>query len=299
MMFVVPPWDYHLGLKTFDHWTFQFEELDVVIYSIEKAFRLLLKCNPNIVGMLWLRDEEYVHVHPAFQTVLASRSIFSSRKAAQSFIGYAEGQFKKMEAFDIERMREYEDLTAQITCWKLDLQAVLNKHPDKMEELVKQFDRWPRKDRAFNFGWLYDDHYTSKEAADLLRKFRKLHTQYFSGYMGEKRKKMVREFGYDVKNASHLIRLLRMGKEFLETGVLRVHRTEDAEELIGIKQGRWTLEEVKREANRLFAEVRTQEDLCTLPEEPDFESANWLLERVQQAMLSPSSPYGTIDLSVF
>ena len=50
MGFVVPPIDYHFGLPRWQHWTFQFEELDVVLYSLEKAFRLLLKSNPNIVG---------------------------------------------------------------------------------------------------------------------------------------------------------------------------------------------------------------------------------------------------------
>lgn len=33
--------------------------------------------------------------------------------------------------------------------------------------------------------------------------------------MGEKRKQLVAKHGYDTKNASHLIRLLRMGMEFL------------------------------------------------------------------------------------
>ena len=49
--------------------------------------------------------------------------------------------------------------------------------------------------------------------------------------MGEKRKAIVRKYQYDVKNAAHLIRLLRMGIEFLETGELRVFRAMDAEEL--------------------------------------------------------------------
>jgi hypothetical protein len=48
--------------------------------------------------------------------------------------------------------------------------------------------------------------------------------------MGEKRKAMVRKYQYDVKNAAHLIRLLRMGAEFIESGNLQVYRTTDAEE---------------------------------------------------------------------
>lgn len=38
------------------------------------------------------------------------------------------------------------------------------------------------------------------------------------GYMGEKRKALVNKYGYDTKSVAHLIRLLRMGVEFLTTG---------------------------------------------------------------------------------
>jgi len=72
------------------------------------------------------------------------------------------------------------------------------------------------------------------------------------GYMGEKRKALVQQFGYDTKNASHLIRLLRMAVEFLKDGVLNVERTTDASELIEIKKGQWSLKQVKDEADYLF-----------------------------------------------
>ena len=51
MGFVVPPIEFHLGLPRWQHWTLQVDELDVVLYSLEKAVRLLLKSNPNIVGL--------------------------------------------------------------------------------------------------------------------------------------------------------------------------------------------------------------------------------------------------------
>jgi predicted nucleotidyltransferase len=71
------------------------------------------------------------------------------------------------------------------------------------------------------------------------------------GYMGQKRKQLVEKFGYDTKNAAHLIRLLTMGIEFLNEGVLYVQR-KDATRLLEIKRGEWTLDQVKQEANRLF-----------------------------------------------
>ncbi|HET8712320.1 MAG TPA: nucleotidyltransferase domain-containing protein [Gemmatimonadales bacterium] len=50
MGFLVPPLQYHIGLPRWEHWRLQVDELDVVIYSLDKAVRLLLKSNPNIVG---------------------------------------------------------------------------------------------------------------------------------------------------------------------------------------------------------------------------------------------------------
>jgi predicted nucleotidyltransferase len=79
----------------------------------------------------------------------------------------------------------------------------------------------------------------------------------FKGYMGEKRHRLVEQHGYDTKNAAHLIRLLRMGIEFLRDGELIVQR-HDATELLAIKHGEWTLDRVKSEANRLFKRSYTQ-----------------------------------------
>src|SRR5690349_3637587 len=114
MGFVVPPLPYHIGLPRWEHWRLQEDELDVVMYSLEKAVRLLLKSNPNIVGLLWLRENEYVHRHVTFASFQEQRGIFSSQAAADAFAGYAYDQLKHMEAFDIERMAEYEALVGEI-----------------------------------------------------------------------------------------------------------------------------------------------------------------------------------------
>lgn len=92
----------------------------------------------------------------------------------------------------------------------------------------------------------------------------------FKGYMGEKRKGLVEKFGYDTKNAAHLIRLLRMAIEFLKDGVLQVER-EDASELLAIKRGEWTLDQVKAEADRLFPLAQEAYDRSELPQQPDME----------------------------
>jgi len=83
------------------------------------------------------------------------------------------------------------------------------------------------------------------------------------------------KFGYDTKNASHCIRILRMGVGILQTGQVQVVRP-DAEELIAIKQGCWTRHQVKDEAERWFeiAKQSRAQNPCGLPEQPDREAIN-------------------------
>ena len=262
MGFVVPPIEYHLGIPRWEHWTLQLDELDVVLYSLEKAVRLLLKSNPNIVGLLWLRESEYVHVHPAFDELRAQRDVFSSQAAAEAFAGYAADQLKRMEAFDLDRMAEYEALTT----------AIRQKGP-----LTEVLEADAQKLRYVGEHWGFSN--------EFLARFRKLHREHFSGYMGEKRKAMVRKYQYDVKNAAHLIRLLRMGLEFISTGSLQVYRTTDADELKVIKRGGWTLDQVKAEAARLFAGVEVARAKSPLPVAPDAVAANDLLISLHRRFL--------------
>ncbi len=95
------------------------------------------------------------------------------------------------------------------------------------------------------------------------------------GHMGAKRRTLIEKYGYDTKNASHLIRLLRMGIEFLRDGQLYVQRY-DAAQLLEIKRGEWSLVHVQNEADRLFKLAEEVYLSCDLPEKPDHEKINVL-----------------------
>lgn len=99
------------------------------------------------------------------------------------------------------------------------------------------------------------------------------HAQF--GYMGAKRKALVEQYGFDTKNAAHLIRILRMGIEFLVDGELHVFR-HDASQLIEIKTGQWTLEQVKQEAAHLFKRAEAAYDASKLPLRADHKKISQL-----------------------
>jgi predicted nucleotidyltransferase len=104
---------------------------------------------------------------------------------------------------------------------------------------------------------------------------RRMTHQTFQGYMGEKRKRLVEKHGYDTRNAAHLLRLLRMGIEFLREGKLYVQR-DDAQQLLAVKRGEWSLEQVQQEAEYLFNLAEQAYHSSPLPPEPDRDAVNAL-----------------------
>ena len=106
----------------------------------------------------------------------------------------------------------------------------------------------------------------------------------YEGYMGAKRKQLVEKYGFDVKNSSHCIRILRMGIEFLGDGRLQVQRR-DAKQLLEIKRGEWSLEQVKAEAERLFAVAEVAYTQSKLPSIPDKEKINKLCIDMAEILL--------------
>lgn len=90
------------------------------------------------------------------------------------------------------------------------------------------------------------------------------------------RREYIEKYGYDVKAAAHLIRLLRMGVEFLRTGDLTVRRP-DVHDLLRVKQGLVPQDEVVAEAERLFGEAERALRESELPEEPDRDKAQLVL----------------------
>ena len=109
------------------------------------------------------------------------------------------------------------------------------------------------------------------------------HAQYWTWKKNrnEARSVLEEQHGYDTKHAMHLVRLLRMGKEALEEGVLKVKRP-DAEELLAIRAGAWTYEECVEYAEDMDELIRGKLYRETdLPKKPDLLNAAKILMETQ------------------
>lgn len=121
------------------------------------------------------------------------------------------------------------------------------------------------------------------------QQFQRMERGAYQGFMGAKRKALVDRYGYDAKSASHLIRLLRQGIEFLHEGEMTVQRY-DASELLAIKHGEWTLDQVKSEARHLFRRAEAVYDQSILPAHPDRDAIGRLCVEVVTAAHAERHP---------
>jgi uncharacterized protein len=105
----------------------------------------------------------------------------------------------------------------------------------------------------------------------------------FIGYAKAQLYKMthlVEKFGYDTKNAAHLIRLMRMCIEFLNERKFYVKRISDLDQLLDIKNGKWTITEVENEADLLFYQAEKAFYKSELPKEVDSQKIDELLKGI-------------------
>jgi predicted nucleotidyltransferase len=106
------------------------------------------------------------------------------------------------------------------------------------------------------------------------------------GYLGQKRRQLVEKYGFDCKNAGHMVRLLHTGIEFLDTGILNVKRTWDKDLLIDIKTGKYSLVEVNKIAADAFNRIREAEKRSELPKRLDLKDINELSISILQSWFS-------------
>jgi predicted nucleotidyltransferase len=104
------------------------------------------------------------------------------------------------------------------------------------------------------------------------------------GYMGEKRKQLMGEYGYDIKNAAHCIRLFITGIRLAKENRLVVKLAgEELERVLSVKRGEHTAGSVERMATELDAEFRAARASSTLPEQVSPDAVDRLLRQALEA----------------
>jgi predicted nucleotidyltransferase len=243
-----------LGLSSFEQWEHQDETGDIVIYALAKIVRLALACNPNIIELLFSDQRHVLFVNDLGRQLLQQRRIFLSKKARHTFAGYAISQLRR-----IERHHRW---------------------------LVQPPDHQPTPEefggRAFEGRYKYPDQDAQQAYQAALKHWN--HYQEWRRNRNPERAQLERKYGYDTKHAVHLLRLLRMGVEILETGQVHVYRP-DREWLRAVRGGLLSYDELLETAADYDRRLESLYDVSPLPEDPDFEAAESLVIDLQERFL--------------
>ena len=101
------------------------------------------------------------------------------------------------------------------------------------------------------------------------------------------RAEMEARFGYDGKHAAHLIRLMRMCKEVLTSGQVIIKRP-DAAELLAIRNGAWTYDQLIEWADKQEMEISAiyESGKSPLPKKPNHAKLDALCRKMVEDALS-------------
>lgn len=316
----VPPVEYFFGFVNSFEQAEQREGVDLVVYDARKFFKLASDCNPNICEVLWTEADDHLLVTDAGRMLLENRSLFISKKAKFTFSGYAIAQLKRINThwrwlrnppkspptrseFGLPESppigKEQRDtaeslIKKKLDEWALDLEQVpaglrdvlQDKMSDIVCEILAPYEGSKHVAAGRNLG--FDDNFLEVLERERLYKTRVTEWKQFEEWKKTRnavRHELEEKHGYDTKHGMHLVRLMRMCKEILQTGSVKVKRTDDREELLAIRNGAWSYDRLLEWARNEDEAMNAVYESSTLRHSPDRTKLDALLRKIIERML--------------
>ena len=273
-------------------------------------------------------DDQFVFKHPMEELManrdlfLSSKAkyTFSGYAFSQSakierhrkWIVRGELEEPKRESFGLppERPKQMDEvfglIKSEVERWNLSQYPLNNMERDELKadiwELIFYVSKvdvnegnWPKAYEAGVVERLAKEYNLKEEIVDILHKerlYKKEMEMYKSWLIWKKGRNPARhelevKSGYDTKHASHLVRLMRMGMEILTDHKVVVKRP-DREEILAVKNGAWSYEQVMEFAQNMQKKLDEAYKATTLPKSVNYEKVNALYHKLFEEYHSKS-----------
>jgi predicted nucleotidyltransferase len=235
---------------------------DHVHFELRKLFRLAAAANPSVLEILWTDPSDHRVLTAAGERLLAARARFLSLRVAESFGNYALSQLKRINTHRrwLLHPPEREPLRAD---FGLPERSVVSRDELGAAEALLADGRMGEAQLSPHFLETLDRERRYRAARHEFEQYRR-----WQKSRNPRRAQLEAQFGYDTKHAMHLVRLLRMAAEILGTGEVVVRRP-DRDELLAVRDGAWSFEELSERADALSAAVARARERSALPATPD------------------------------
>jgi predicted nucleotidyltransferase len=317
----IPTKDYLFGFnKVFEQAELKAPNPDAVIYDIRKFFNLAADCNPNIIEVLHTDPSDHFIVTSLGQKLLDNKDAFLSKKIKHTFLGYSVSQLKRIKThkrwimnppktpptrtelgLPEQTVIPQDQLTAAFAEVNKELDRMTFDFMDSLEESTKIEIRNNMASMLAEMKITSDEQFGAAARkvglTDNFIHMMQQERQYtsakreFDQYQNWKKNRNVtrsaleEKYGYDTKHAYHLVRLIRMCRETLLTGKVQVKRP-DRDELLAIRNGAWTYEQLIEFAEREEAELNVLYNTANaLPKIPNKNKLdNLCIELIEESL---------------
>lgn len=305
---IITPWSNPRS----EHWKDASEE-DTIITELHKYLEGYVNGSPNVMESLWVEESDIIQSSDAYTYLRSNADTLLSKKLRWSFGGYALGQMKRIKGHnkwinnpqpDVAPVRsDYFKLIQNFTTDKIfssnfnihkyDKGCILIPYGNNIFGIVCYIGGHIFNDdgsiRKVDYEALPDhlkkDHpiFIVKLCEDNYKADKEIHYNYWTWKRNRNkcRSKMEELHGFDTKHAMHIVRLLRMCEEVLTDGVIRVKRP-DAEELLAIRNGKWTYDELIEWSEHQDNKLTSLMKLSPLPDKVDLDLASRVLIKTEE-----------------
>lgn len=261
----IEPMTHQLGfLHTFEQYeraASKGHETDEVIYSLKKFAKLAADCNPNIIEVLHVDESDVLHMDEFGEELRSHKDDFLSKKAKFTFSGYAHAQLKRIKTHRAWLLNPPAALPSRKEFGLSESSKISASELGAFEASIQQGIEIEMPKDVLTLFVLEKRYHSAKVQFEQYENWKKTRNA--------ARADLEAKYGYDTKHGMHLLRLMRMCVEILETGKVLVKRP-DREELLQVRAGAW-------EYDRLIEEAEALEQKCdklyltseALQKEPD------------------------------
>lgn len=229
-----------LGMTNFDQVVNT--NTDTTVYSFNKLVNLLLNCNPNTIEMLGCKPEHYFFITEIGREMIANRKFFISKRAVNSFGGYATQQLRRLEnAIARDKMPQARREEHVLNSMKNATKTFEEKYTKFQNGSITLFtDDSPRDDLDREvFVNIHMDKYPARDFKSIMNEL----TNIIGTYEKLNHRNHKKDDNHLNKHAMHLVRLYLMCIDLLESGDIVTYREKDHDLLMSIRSGAYQQED--------------------------------------------------------
>ncbi len=223
-----------VGVTNFEQ--YEDKNTDTVIYSFKKFIRLLADNNPNILEMLFVKNEHIIYADELGKKLIDNREKFLSQKTMYTFSGFARAQLNRIEnalardEIAISEEKRQEHINRSVTNAIKNFEIRYNMTENALNTYV-DLDKDERYRIFIDFNLKHIKLSSlieiNEQLSNILRDYNKT--------IGAKNKR--KDDAHLNKHMMHLVRLYYMACEILEDETLHTYREKEHDLLLDIKNG--------------------------------------------------------------